>query len=376
MTIAKLALRKLSIPFKVAFSHASATRQETCSFWVYAHAANGLVGQGEGCPRDYVTGESLATGDKFFREVSASVIEQVRDLKTLQSWMAAYASSLDANPAAWCAIELALLDLFAQQHSLSLEALLSLPELKGTFGYSAVLGDAEVDAYRAQLARYQALAFRDYKIKLSGALDRDQSKMKALQEAGVPADRVRLDANNLWANPAQALGYLESLAYPCWAIEEPLQPGAFEGLQEISDTLGISIILDESFLRMEHFQALNERPDTWLINARVSKLGGLLRSLEIVEQAKRLGIRLIVGAQVGETSLLTRAALTVASAAGDSLVAQEGGFGTFLLSADVCDPSLMFGHAGQLNTQQHKFSDSSGYGLKMSSDINHFLHAI
>ena len=72
---------------------------------------------------------------------------------------------------------------------------------------------------------------------------------------------------------------------------------------------------------------------------------------------------MIVGAQVGETSLLTRAGLTVAHAAGDALVAQEGAFGTFLLERDVCDPPLMFGAGGVLDVSAHPMLAGSGLGL-------------
>ena len=77
----------------------------------------------------------------------------------------------------------------------------------------------------------------------------------------------------------------------------------------------------------------------------------------------RAGIGVIVGAQVGETSLLTRAALTVARAAGDALVAQEGAFGTFLLERDVCDPPLMFGAGGVLDASAHPMLTAPGLGV-------------
>jgi hypothetical protein len=73
---------------------------------------------------------------------------------------------------------------------------------------------------------------------------------------------------------------------------------------------------------------------------------------------------LIVGAQVGETSLLTRVALSVAQASGDSLIAQEGAFGTHLLQHDVCTPPLMFGAGGTLDYQ----SGEPGWGLDCASD--------
>ena len=72
---------------------------------------------------------------------------------------------------------------------------------------------------------------------------------------------------------------------------------------------------------------------------------------------------MIVGAQVGETSLLTRAALTVAQAAGSALFAQEGAFGTFLLTRDVCEPPLMFGAGGVLHVADHPRLTQPGFGI-------------
>ena len=66
---------------------------------------------------------------------------------------------------------------------------------------------------------------------------------------------------------------------------------------------------------------------------------------------------------MGETSLLTRAALTVAKAAGSALVAQEGAFGTFLLERDICDPPLMFGKGGVLDASAHERLAGAGWGL-------------
>jgi L-alanine-DL-glutamate epimerase-like enolase superfamily enzyme len=86
-----------------------------------------------------------------------------------------------------------------------------------------------------------------------------------------------------------------------------------------------------------------------VVNVRISKMGGLVRALALTERTMREGLRIVVGAHVGETSLLTRAALTVAHAARDILVAQEGAFGTHLLERDVVEPPIMFAAGGVLN---------------------------
>ena len=69
----------------------------------------------------------------------------------------------------------------------------------------------------------------------------------------------------------------------------------------------MKIILDESVTRVGHLNRLDGSPEQWIINLRVSKMGGLIRSLEVAEAARKRTIPIIVGAQVGETSLLTRA---------------------------------------------------------------------
>jgi L-alanine-DL-glutamate epimerase-like enolase superfamily enzyme len=121
-------------------------------------------------------------------------------------------------------------------------------------------------------------------------------------------------------------------------------------------------VLDESVLRIGQLEALRAKPDYWIVTVRVSKMGGLHRSLAIIESARQSSIGVIVGAQVGETSLLTRAALTVARAAGDALIAQEGAFGTRLLTRDVCDPPLMFGDGGVLDVAAYPSLSAPGFG--------------
>jgi hypothetical protein len=88
-----------------------------------------------------------------------------------------------------------------------------------------------------------------------------------------------------------------------------------------------------------------------------------------VKTAKSLGIRVIVGAQVGETSLLTRAALPLAQALEDQLVAMEGGYGTLLLESDLVEKPLMFGQNGQLHPQDMLQTDAFGWQLPLSEEL-------
>lgn len=354
----------LQIPFKRSFKHATAERTVTQTVWVLAESSRGLVGFGEGCPREYVTGESIASALQFFQAVQHEVTA-IAGLDELRSWVTRHRAQIDANAAAWCAIELALLDVIAKEGGQTVEALLALPPIMGPFHYTAVLGAEMGTGFEAQLARYRQLGFRDFKIKLSGDRAADQARIARL-DSGAPAIRsLRVDANNLWSHAEQAIDYLRPLGRSFFAVEEPLSAGDYAGLGRVAASAGVKIILDESFLRQEQFEALRPLPGPWIINLRVSKMGGLLRSLAIAEQAARLGIPIVVGCQVGETSLLTRAALTVAEAmSGPGLIGQEGAFGTHLLMHDPATPSLVFGAAGRLDVTPHRFRDAPGFGLR------------
>jgi L-alanine-DL-glutamate epimerase-like enolase superfamily enzyme len=363
-SVEQFRFQELHIPFKVAFRHASAERTETESVWIEAVATDGSIGSGESCPRSYVTGETLATARAFTARHEVSLRRDVNSVETLRTWVAQHADEIDANPAAWCALELSLLDLFGKWQGAPVETLLSVPSLAGwTFQYTAVLGDAAAATFHAMAEQYRRAGFGDFKVKLSGDIDRDREKMAIFGAWPDRSIRVRADANNLWQNTDDAIVGIRRIGYPFFALEEPIARDRHVELADISQALGCPIILDESFLRREQLSLLRPPQSQWVINVRVAKMGGLIRSIQVIEAAQACGVGVIVGAQVGETSLLTRAGLTVARAAGDALVAQEGAFGTYLLERDPCDPPLMFGAGGVLEASAHPMLARPGLGV-------------
>lgn len=365
MLIESMSIQSLQIPFKVSFSHASADRNQTQSVLVSATSKDGQTGYGEGCPREYVTGESLASVFEFFHAHQDEVSE-LSDLSGLQNWVVDHRQVIDANPAAWCAMELALLDLLGKSSQQSLETLLGMQELQGTFQYSAILGTANPKVFEKVLRMYREMGFTDFKVKLMGDRIVDQRNISLVNTYLDNTCRIRFDANNLWQDADSAASYLSSLDRPFWAVEEPLTTEQYAELTKLATSLGVKIILDESFLRLNQIDLLDNNAECWLINVRISKMGGFLRSIEIVNACRQRGIRVIIGAQVGETSLLTRAALTVANNAGDILIAQEGAFGSYLLEKDIGEPSLMFRQGGRLDIDNSSLQKGFGNGIEVS----------
>ncbi len=372
MIVASLESGALVIPFKLAFNHASASRAATQTLMVVARSEDGVNGFGEGCPREYVTAETLASTTRFISAHRSDWLAGLHDVHDLVEWNNRHRVEIDARPAAWTAVELALLDLCGRVEGRPAEALLGLAPVAGSFRYTAVLGDMSLGHFEAQLAQYLRMAFCEFKIKLTGDRARDRARVQALMRAGVAPDAVRADANNLWHDADTAIGDLAALDYPFFAVEEPLQAGDFSGMRRLARALDTKIILDESMLRVDQLHHLDGSEVHWIANVRVSKMGGLLRSLGFIEAARGRGLSIIVGAHVGETSLLTRAAMTVAMQASDILLGQEGAFGTHLLSSDIVDRPVMFGRGGVLHAGSSGFGSLPGLGLSVVQPLPFF----
>jgi L-alanine-DL-glutamate epimerase-like enolase superfamily enzyme len=348
------------IPFRMSFGHAAAERSRAENIIAVIEDRDGVIGLGEGCPRSYVTGEDVPSALAFL-DARRSDLSSIDRMGALQEWRQANEGEIDANPSAFCAVELAFLDLFARRSGQSVETMLGVqaaaPAIRATAIYSTG-GDFK---FAAQALLFAANGMAESKLKLSGDSARDLRRAASLARRG----RLRLDANNMWSGAAQAIPALQPLAAHAWAVEEPIGVRDWEGLGAIAAQTGLRIILDESMLCRADLDAASAGS---IANLRVSKLGGLLRALDCLNHARG---EVIVGAQVGETSILARAGLVLAKAAGARLAGYEGGYAPHLLAHDAVRPSLGFGRAGEV--RDAAFKNAPGWGLALRHDTVRFV---
>jgi L-alanine-DL-glutamate epimerase-like enolase superfamily enzyme len=360
MTGLKLELMTFPARFRMSFAHGSATRSKTENV-ICIVRSDGLTGYGEGCPRGYVTGETVATASRFFDAHQAGLERQIRDLPGLRDWIAAYGGVIDENPAAFCAIEIAMIDLFAQKAGQGIEAFLGLPPPRA-IAISPVFGVTGPMAALAIGAGYRMFGMKDAKVKLSGDPAADRARLAIIRRVLGQDSSVRVDANNLFQEASECLAHLDAAKADIWAIEEPLAPRDFAGMREVAAATGARIILDESASRLSDPEAV-EGAD-WIVNLRVSKHGGLLRSLGMLRVARERGLGVLLGCHVGETSILSRAGLALAAACGDDLIAAECAYGGYLLAHDLTRPRLRFGRGGILRAP-----GGIGLGVDVQSNL-------
>jgi L-alanine-DL-glutamate epimerase-like enolase superfamily enzyme len=358
-----LEARALHIPLTTDVSHAGAQYTMTDAILVQVLGRAGHQGLGEGCPRPYVTGETTPAALEWIRTNRSRLESDIQTFDDLAEWSRTHQAEIEQHRAAWCAIEIAMLDLLASRESQTVEELLGLPVVEGDFTYSAVLGAASSRGFRRSLRLYRWAGMSDFKLKLTGDAARDHARLRMLTARShddAPLS-VRGDANNLWTDEVTAIRYLERLPVRLWAVEEPLRARCFRALASLSRQLDLPIVLDESCCSQQDLERALQEPGRWIPNIRVSKVGGLLRALELARFCVNHGLPFIIGSHVGETSVLARAALTVASAVREGLVAQEGAFGGFLLAWDPVRPTISFGYRGTLRVRRRE--GSVGMGL-------------
>lgn len=353
----------LQVELKTKFTHARATRHAGESIWVRA-SRNGCSGFGEGCPRTYVAGDDMDSSVAWVRQEFGPGHRAPGSFAEMREWAQKNEALIRRFPSAWCAVEMALLDLFSRERGVSLESFLGLESEKRKTRYSAVLGNDYTWRYTFLADQYLIRGMRDFKLKLKGILEKDKKKISILRrlaaEYQVEPVRIRLDANNLWAGDTDtAISYIKSLDDHFFAVEEPVRQRDHEANSRFSVETGLPVILDESLLSADDLVKYDSLPGAFIANIKVSRVGGLLRALNLIQMITELGWPIIIGCHVGETSLLTRVGLIVAAAAGDLLTAHEGGFGDYLVNWEPVKPTLRFGRQGRLSLNEPYYYKTS-----------------
>jgi muconate cycloisomerase len=155
----------------------------------------------------------------------------------------------------------------------------------------------------------------------------------------LPEADIRIDANGAW-DARSALATIERLRqFGISCIEQPTPKGDTEALQEVADFCPEPVMADESLCTKEDALKLASARACDMFNVRLSKCGGVFRSLDIIRTAldNRMGYQL--GCLVGETGILSAAARHVASVVA-GMGYFEGSYSRFLLKEDAIEEDL------------------------------------
>ena len=352
--IVSLEVFPLHIPFNRAFVHSKTSRSTSDSIVVRLTGSDGLRGYGEGLPRAYVTGEDVAGVVETLRgrigpEViklefgsGLGAVEQIGSFVEEWTERLSKGTGVVAWNATMCALELALLDWVFKRPGESIASWLG--PVRGHVIYTGLIDATDPHIARATAERYIQAGLTNLKVKVG--VEGDVERLKAVRDVAGKNIEIRVDANGAWSGHEAVSALNQLRTFDITGVEQPVAASDLEGMRRVRQETGLNVIADESLVTFDDAVNLIREQACDVFNVRVSKCGGLLSSLRIAELGLEAGLKVQVGAQVGETSLL--------SAAGRHLAAHlpqveyvEGSFGTHLLSEDITRDPVMFGYEGR-----------------------------
>jgi L-alanine-DL-glutamate epimerase-like enolase superfamily enzyme len=278
---------RLAAPFRI-----SGYVFETSDVVVVELSDGEFTGRGEGAGVYYLGDDSAHIVAEL--EQHRDAIEHCRDREQLRSIM--------PRGGARNAVDCALWDLEAKRdgtNALKLARIDSPRPLITTF----TLGADEPEKM-AKGARHYASA-QAIKIKLTGELALDIARVEAIRAAR-PDVWLGVDANQGFTRE-ELEPLVEALSTQRVSLlEQPLKRGREADLDGYRSP--IPIAADESAIGLDDVPGLVGRFD--VINIKLDKCGGLTEALMIAEEARRLGLGVMVGNMVG-TSLAMAPAFVV-----------------------------------------------------------------
>ena len=358
MTALQIDLWGVRLRLRKPFRHARAERTETVN--VVARVRCGEIsGWGEAVTRTYLTGETPEGALAFARGLAADVSRCAReeDLSSLEravefvrARVCPPADDRSSN-AARAALEIAFLDAAARRVGVPfwriVELVLPAEALRegGPVRYGVVLSAEDISRVRRKAFLYRLYGFREVKLKVGTGGD-DVERVAAVR--AVLGNRVdlRLDANNGWDREDAERILSAVRPHRVSAVEEPLAVGDGEGLRRLRERLGVKVILDESFTSLSDVDRISREGSGDILNVRIAKCGGFVRSLECIRRAREVGLDVQLGCLVGESSILSAAGRHLAQRV-KGLLYLEGSYDRHLLRENVVRRDLTFGRGGK-----------------------------
>jgi muconate cycloisomerase len=350
--ITSFELFAVDLPFRKPFKHAAAERTSSYSLFLKCTTDTGAVGFGESLPREYVTGESRASAFAMLRDVILPrVLEQRFDsmpaveafLQQCDGQTPGWVAADVPQTAAWCAVDLALLDAFGK--AFGVRALSDAPAvLPETFRYSGALSADKGWRLVKSALKQRLFGIRQVKLKVDDA--EDVAAVRLLRRVFGRNFDVRVDANMAWDTEQAIHAMLAMGRYGVQSFEQPIAADDIDGLAQLVTATRLGVMVDESLSTRASLQRLIKAGACTAANVRISKCGGLIAAYDRARQSLDAGLVLQLGCQVGESSLLSAAHLRLAQAV-QPVTYAEGCFGRFLLREDPAMPLLQFGYGGR-----------------------------
>ena len=265
------------------------------------------------------------------------------------------------------AVDIALLDGLSKSLEMPLSSLLG-PIVREKITYTLPIPLLPFDSIR-NLSRYlEGTEFSSIKVLMEESVAKNMERLELIRSIFGPNIEMSIEANGKWTYE-QAIDNLNKLKeFNIAAVEQPIHSCDLGGLKKIREITGIPVMVDESMCTLSDAELLIDSSACDILNIKISKCGGLLRSKKIAEFALSRGIRFQLGTHVGETDILNRAGRNLALVS-PNIIHFEGF--SFLLFANVRSKIIFMKEVKDQNSSEAAHSvNIDNHCLRMLHSLN------
>nr|WP_303650320.1 dipeptide epimerase [Halalkalicoccus sp. NIPERK01] len=274
------------MPLEFPFTISRGTT-ETAENVVVRVSDGDLVGIGGAAPSAHY-GETVETVEAVLPTL-LEVVEDMGDPHQLARIERRMRERVNLNPAARCAVSIALHDLVAKRLDLPLYRYWGLdPEEVVETSYT--IGIDEIETMREKTATARERGYSTLKIKLGTG--RDEEIIETVRDEA-PDATIRVDANEAWS-PREAVRKIEALAaYDVEFVEQPVPAENPEGMRFVRERSELPIAADESCVTLSDIPRVAEIAD--IANVKLMKCGSLREARAMFAAARAHGLETMLG---------------------------------------------------------------------------------
>ncbi|HEX9111805.1 MAG TPA: dipeptide epimerase [Terriglobales bacterium] len=261
------------------------------------YARGGITGYGEGAPIVRYN-ESAETAKKTVDSLAAFLA--AADPMQFDKVMAEVFRRVPGEWAAKAAIDIALMDWVGKKLGVPLYRYFGLDPADAPVTTFSI--GIDTPAVTRQKVR-EAEAFPVLKIKVG--LDTDEQTIAAVRS--VTDKPLRVDANEGWKDKEEAVRKIEWLAkQKVEFVEQPMPADQLDDLRWVHQRSALPLIGDESCLHPADIPKLVGIFDG--VNVKLDKAGGILSAYRMIQIARALGLKIMLGCMVSSSCSVTAAA--------------------------------------------------------------------
>ena len=258
---------------------------------------DGITGHGEGAPivrykESAVEGQKTIAGIKDYLETA--------DPRAFSKVIGEVFRRVPGDWAAKSAIDIALLDWVCQKMGVPIYRFFGFdPKDAPVTTFSIGIDTPEMTKKKVE----EAAQFPVLKIKVG--LSSDEQTIDTVRR--FTKKPLRVDANEGWTDKEEAvrkINWLEKMGVEF--IEQPMPAAMFEDIKWVRSKVHIPVIADEACLHAADIPKLKDAYDG--VNVKLDKSGGLLEAYRMLEIAKSLGMKTMLGCMVSSSCTVTAAA--------------------------------------------------------------------